>query len=167
MKHTFCLLIFVFILIISGCSSANVCNPQKEFTSAVIVKSQMFMPEDFTFEAQVQRTSDGELDIIITSPKEISGLAYSYSDKFYMSYNELYCETEADYLPEFSFAQVIRNVLEDLYTNAQCTDKEADGCTYKGSSDSGEYTVKTDKEGYITDISVEEINFYCEFINNR
>lgn len=166
MKNVFCVLILVFALALSGCSS-KAQEPKKEFTATVAVKSQRFIPEDFTLEAQVQRTADGELDITLTSPKEISGLAYSYSDKFDMSYNELYCETETDYLPDFSFAQVIYNVLEDFYTNAECTDKGADGCTYKGNSMSGEYMVKTDKEGYITDISVEEINFYCEFSNNR
>ena len=152
---------------LGGCSGMKSYEPQQEFTSTVIVRSQRFATEEFLLEAEVQRSSGGELDIVITSPKEISGLLYSYSDKFYMSYNDLYCETETDYLPVFSFPQVIRNVLDDFYTNAECTDKSTEGCTYKGKSKSGEYILCTDKDGYIKNVSIEGINFSADFINNR
>ena len=166
MKRAFCFFLVVSVFVFSGCSGVKEAPVKEEFTSGIIIKALQFAPEDFTVEAQVQRSSKGELNITITSPEEIKGLTYSYLDKFCMSFNDYCCETECDYLPEFSFPQVIRNVLADFFQNAECADKSAEGCTYRGKSLSGEYIVSTDKDGNIKNISVEEINFECEFINN-
>ena len=62
------------------------------------------------------------------------------------------------YLPCENFAAAIKSVLEDLSKKAEFKGFRESFAVFSGISESGEYEALTDKDGFIKNISLKEIN---------
>ena len=62
------------------------------------------------------------------------------------------------YLPCENFAAAIKSVLEDLSEKAEFKGFSESFAVFSGISESGEYEALTDKDGFIKNISLKEIN---------
>ena len=164
MKRIFCFFILTFVLVTSGCSAKNKTSLQEEFSVSAVVSYQGLTSEEFSIEAEIIRSSSGELDINVIAPKELKGLSYSYGEGFEMSCLDLVCVSEKDYLPDFSFAQIIYNVFEDFFAGEGRDKLDPEGIC-ESRCKSGDYVIEVDEQGYIKNISLKEINFVAEFNN--
>lgn len=163
MKKTGILLLSFFLLCLFGCSAKKPPAPCLDFTASVIISQRDSLSERNTYQAQLTSKAQGVVVLRLQSDDVLNNLQYKWDEKLTVSYGELSFETPVDYLPSFSFAQGIYNVLFDLPRNGEFKGFEEDLALFSGTAQSGEYVVKTDKEGTIQQISVEEINLLAEF----
>ena len=135
----------------------------KDFTAVATIHSQN-LSEDYILKAEVTVENASAFEINVTSPEDLAGLSYLWNaDEFEMVYDELHCKAEVDYLPEFGFAQIIRNVLCSVYENPCGEYTESGDVIFAGKCVSGGFELLTDNKGKIRNISVEELNFSADF----
>ncbi len=157
------LLLSFFILFFCGCKAKEPPDPLVEFSASAVVCIDDKLHSRSEFQAQVTSAAQGVLSVTLTGPSELAGLSCRWGDGFEMSYKDLCLKGEENYLPDFAFQRAIYDVLKSLPQKATCT-SFADGvATFEGSIPAGEYTLTTDTEGYIQEISVEEINLEMQF----
>ncbi len=164
MKKIFlCLLVIAFMLL-SACSAKPPAQPVLDFQGKMIVDGTKAYDGLFSIEADIASTMQGAVTIQVTTPDELWGLTYKWTDGFEMIYEGLHAKTQKDYLPKDSFAQAVYNVFCALSRESTC-DSFSDGvATFTGECASGKYKVTTDSKGYIQNISIEEINLSADFI---
>lgn len=163
MKRILLLLSF-FLFVLFGCEARTPPEPVVEFSSQATICVKDSLSGNFQLQGKVTCTAQGVLVITVTSPEELKGLCYKWVDGFEMIYNDLHLKTESDYLPDFSFPQVLHDVMGELIKGAQCCEYDGNTAIFEGESSCGEYRVVTDKRGYIQNISVKEISLAIDFI---
>lgn len=142
------LVIFLF-----GCTPNVPPTPCLEFSANIRA-----VGESYSLEAQLSSTSQGALFISVTTPDEIAGLSYSFKDELSISFSGLKMKSSEKYLPCENFAAAIKSVLEDLSEKAEFKGFRESFAVFSGISESGEYEALTDKDGFIKNISLKEIN---------
>lgn len=157
------LLLSFFIFIFCGCKGKEPPCPVTEFSADMVISVDDSLQSREELLAHAVSAARGVLCVTLTHPPEVSDLCYKWGDGFEMTYNGLKVLAEADYLPEFSFARVLYEVLENLRENPQCTGFEQEVATFEGRVTAGEYCAETDKAGNVQQISVGEINLTIEF----
>lgn len=151
MKKPFlCMLIFLFVLQFSACSAKApaeiVTHVDSPFTATM---------GDLNLEGLLIFTDDGEMYLDVSTPDELYGLSFSWTDNFTIGYRGLNAVTESDYLPPSAFAQALKNALESMATDKPVLENSDDGLfTATGRSDSGCYSVYTDQSGVIKKIEI-------------
>ncbi len=134
-----------------------------EFSANALVRVEVGSGEKQEFQAKISCGGGGVLSVTFTSPKELEGLSVRWSDGFEMSYLGLELQSEKmDFLPAESFPRVLRQVVMNLPQNGELVSFEGDVARYRLSCDNVECTVETDGNGYITQISAEEIKLAIE-----
>ena len=163
MKKTGILLLSFFVLLLCGCAEKEPPAPNLDFTASVLINYDDSMSSPKVCTGQITSTSQGMQTLRLQSDDALDNLRYKWDEKLTISYGELSLETPVDYLPSFSFAQAIYNVLFDLPRNGVFKGFSEDYALFSGATQSGEYEVKTDKEGTIQQISVKELNLTVDF----
>lgn len=151
MKKTLqCMLIFLFVLSFSACASKVpteiVTHIDSPFTATM---------GDLSLEGLLIYTADQEMYVDISTPDELYGLSYSWEDNFTVGYRGLNAVTESDYLPPSSFAQALKNTLDDILLNKPALQSADNGFfTATGKTDSGCYKILTDRNGFVKEIEI-------------
>lgn len=149
-KLTFCILMFLFALLFSGCKEKV---PEK--INMHIDSHYIASVADLELEGLIIYTEDSQMYLDMSTPDELSGLSFSFDDDFTIGYRGLNAQTETDYLPQSSFAQSIKNTLDDaLLTNPPLEEVSDKKYTATGKTHSGVYKIFTDEFGNIKEIEV-------------
>ena len=168
MKRFLLVLCYIVSLFISGCDQGDTPPKlQRDFDGVVTVENGDAQFEDFCLMAEISVCNLSQTEITLVSPHQLKGLSYIWDEGFEMVYLDLHCKTETNYLPEFSFAQGIYNVLKSLRKNNKATHSQDNNWLFEGKCESGEYKVLADDRGYIKNISIEEINLSVNFEYNE
>ncbi len=149
-KLTLCILVFLFLFAFSGCEAKA-----PEEINMHIDSSFTATMGGLSLEGLLIYTDDGEMYLDISTPDELYGLSYSWDDDFTIGYRGLNAITESDYLPPSSFAQSIKNSLDNANMAKLALEETEDKkytATAKGSS--GIYKIHTDESGNIKRIEV-------------
>lgn len=149
-KLTQCILMFLFLFSFSGCNKKA---PEK--INMHINSSYTAVMGDMKISGLLIYSEDGEMYLEISTPDELSGMNFSFTDNFTMGYRGLNAVTESDYLPDSSFAQSIKNSLDNaLLTNPPLKEIEDKKYTAIAKGDSGSYKIHTDEQGNVKEIEV-------------
>lgn len=149
-KATTCILMFLFVFLFSGCSARA---PEK--INMHIDSSFKATMGDLELEGLLIYTEEGEMYLDISTPDELYGLSFSFKDNFTLGYRGLNAVTQSDYLPPSSFAQSIKNSLDNIALEKPLPEPcENTLFVYRGKSDSGSYKVYTDIMGVIKEIEI-------------
>ena len=149
-KLTACILMFLFSFAFSGCSKKA---PEK--INMHINSSYSASMGDMELSGILIYSEDGEMYLEISTPDELSGLNFSFTDNFTMGYRGLSVVTETDYLPTSAFAQSIKNSLDNaLMSKPMLEEAEDKKYTAIAKSDSGLYKIHTDELGNIKGIEI-------------
>lgn len=149
-KLTLCILIFLFLFVFSGCSEKA---PEK--INMHIDSSFTATMGELELSGLLIYSEEGEMYLEISTPDELSGLSFSFSENFTMGYRGLNAVTETDYLPPSAFAQSIKNSLDNALASKPALEKTEDKkYTAIAKGDSGCYKIHTDENGNIKKIEV-------------
>ncbi len=149
-KLTLCILMFLFLFSVSGCSEKV---PQE--INMHIDSSYTAAMGDLKLSGLLVYTEDGEMYLDVSTPDELNGLSFSYSDNFTIGYQGLNAVSESDYLPDSSFAQSIKNSLDNaLLSKPELVKTEDKKYTATAKGSSGVYKIHTDEMGNIEEIEV-------------
>lgn len=158
------LLLFIALSIsLSGCNSINVSPPVLDFSADITITSEDCLGSVSPISATLECTSQGAMKVTVTSPDELEGLSYKWTDVLEISYKGLICTADINYITENCFAEVIYYILYDMRTQEEYDSFSSGVAEYKGDCLSGEYIVRTDTDGYIQNISVEELSLVIDF----
>ena len=164
MRKPFLILFITIICLLTGCENKEPPVPIREFEGQMHI-DKSYTGGQFDIDAQVSFLSEGVGEIFVTSPDELCTLCFSWDECFDMSYQGLHCQTEKGYLPHNAFAQAVYAVINDL-EDSKCQSFSEGTATFVGVCESGEYTLITDRKGYVQNISIEEINLSADFTYN-
>lgn len=164
MKKILICLLVVASVFLTACNAKPPSQPVLDFNCKMIVDGTKAYDGLFSVEADITSTMQGAATIQVTTPDELWGLTYKWTDGFEMIYEGLHAQTQKGYLPRESFAQAIYNVLCALSRETACESFSDGVAIFTGDSASGAYKVITDSKGYIQNISIEEINLSADFI---
>lgn len=149
-KPTMCMLIFLFVFMFSGCSLKAPENIQMHIDSPFTATMG-----DMKLEGLLIYADGGEMYLDISTPDELYGLSFSFKDNFTVSYRGLNAVTESDYLPPSSFAQSIKNILDNAMSQKPVLEPYEDSLfVATAKSDSGCYKIYTDQKGVIKEIEI-------------
>ncbi len=163
MKKTGVILLSFFILFFGACSTHTPPVPQMDFTVSILIRQEDSLKERNSYQARLTSTSQGAVMLKVQSNDVLGNLQYTFEDKLTLSFGDMHLVTEINYLPSTSSSQAIYNVLFDLPRTGEFVGFEEDEAVFHGVTPGGEYRVKTDKEGRIEEISIEEINLSVDF----
>ncbi len=163
MKRVFAFLLISVLLCLSACSTQPPSQPVLDFQAKMSVDGTKAFDGLFNVEAEITSTMQGAVAMKVTTPDELWGLTYKWTDGFEMIYEGLHTKTQKGYLPKDSFTEAVYNVLCALSREEQCDSFEDGVAVFTGECPSGAYKVTTDSKGYIQNISVEEINLFANF----
>ena len=148
------MLIFLFVLPFAGCIEKV---PQK--TETHIDSHFTANMGDMNLSGLLIYTDEEEMYLDFSTPDELYGLSFSWKDNFTMGYRGLNAVTESDYLPPSSFAQSVKNSLDDVRINNPTLEKTDDGTfVATGKGDSGCYKIHTNEKGEVLSIEVTGAN---------
>ncbi len=150
-------------VLLLGCKGINVSPPVLDFSADIEVASDECLGKASPLSATLDCTSQGAMKLSVTTPDELSGLTYKWTDVLEISYKELICTADIEYITETCFAEAVYNVLCDLRTKEDFDTFNSGFAEYRGECPSGEYIVRTDSKGYIQDISIEELSLRVTF----
>lgn len=163
MKRTFLFFIAILLCFLSACGNNPPSQPVLDFQCTLSIDSEDIFDGLFPLQAEISSTMQGAVVIKTTTPDELWGLTYKWTDSFELIYEGLHAQTQKGYLPKQSYAEAIYNVLCALSREEQC-DSFSDGvAVFTGECASGTYRVTTDSKGYIQNISIEEISLSADF----
>lgn len=149
-KLGLCLLIFLFLFSFCGCQPEAPEEINMHIDSSYTAKMG-----DLSLKGLIIYTEEGEMYLDVSTPDELSGLSFSFKDDFTMSYRGLNAITESDYLPESSFAQSIKNSLDNAkLTKPELKKAEDESFIATAKGDSGCYKIYTDVKGNIKKIEI-------------
>ena len=134
-----------------------------DFTASVLVRQKDALNGNNSYQARLTAVSQGAMVLKVQSNDVTGNLQYTFEDKLTLSFGDMHLVTETDYLPKNSSPQAIYNVLFDLPRAGEFVRFEDDEAVFRGITPSGEYTVKTDEDGRIEEISIKEINLTVDF----
>lgn len=160
MKRICLFFICAVICTLGACGNRSVPLPVLDFSAQVSICDDYGLKD---LEAEVNSTMQGAVTIKLTSPDELWGLTYKWSDGFELIYDGLHCKTQKGYMPEEAFAEALYNVFCALSRVEQYSSFTGAVALYEGQCNSGQYKVITEKKGYIQNISIEEINLSADF----
>ncbi len=166
MKRIFLIFFIAATVLLCGCEEKNPPEPVLDFKADITVDKAAFSDE-FELRAEITSTMQGAVSIRITTPDEISPLCYKWGEAFDISLYEYTCRTNAGYLPPTSFAEGIYSALFDVGRNGECVSYKNGEAVFEGVSRSGRYRVLTDRDGYILNISIDEIKLSADFEYSR
>lgn len=149
-KPSVCILIFLFVLLLTAC------KPQAPTEIVTHIDSPFTATMgDLSLEGLLIYTDQREMYLDISTPDELYGLSYSWEENFTIGYRGLNAVTESDYLPPSSFAQSVKNTLDDILLNKPTLQSGDNGYfTASGKTDSGCYKVFTDQKGVVKEIEI-------------
>lgn len=162
MKRILTFLIVIIVMFLPACSANPPSQPVLDFQAKLSIEDKAF-DGLFSLQAEITSTMQGAVAMKVTTPDELWGLTYKWTDGFEMIYEGLHTKTQKGYLPKDSFAQAVYNVLCALSREEQCDSFEDGVAAFTGECASGAYKVTTDSKGYIQNISVEEIKSTIDF----
>ncbi len=119
------------------------------------------------YECTINRLTDGVISITLNSPENISGLTFKQSDgKYTISYGTLICRNENALFSEYSFPNLIMEILSAASNseNLIYQSSENELYTFSGSTSLGKFNITVDSEGKITDITQESLSLKVSFI---
>ncbi len=160
MKRLFLAILCIFIAGVTGCTAQKPLNPVLDFSAKVRISDDYALKG---LEAEISSTMQGAASVKVTTPDELWGLTYKWSDGFELIYDGLHCKTQKGYLPKECFAEALYNVFCALSRVEECTSFSDGVALYEGECASGHYKATTDSKGNIQNISIEEINLSADF----
>lgn len=158
----------LLILMISGCGNKKSASENISNSFDGIIKVKVNNKE---YECELSHTPEKINRIEIISPKELSGLVFSWEDgKYDVSWKDLSCELSKQVLSQEAFARAIVSVLDSVggAEGLNLENSSSEGATYSGKCEAGEFKIKTNKHGTIKYISIPSKNIEVELtINNK
>lgn len=164
MKKLFIFLISAVTVIFNACTPAPPSQPVLDFEAKITVDGEKAFDGLFSPEAEITSTMQGAVTIKTTTPDELWGLTYKWSDGFEIIYDGLHAQTQKGYLPDDAYAQAVYNVLCAMSREQECDSFSEGVAVFTGECPGGSYRAVTDAKGYIQNISIEEINLNVDFI---
>ncbi|MBQ2687138.1 MAG: hypothetical protein IJF52_00740 [Clostridia bacterium] len=147
-KLGLCILAFLFVFLF-GCAPSA---PEK--ADLHIDSSFKATVNELDLEGLLIYSDTGEMYLDISTPDELYGLSFSWTDNFNIAYRGLTAVTEGDYLPNSSFAQSIKNTLDALREETPPLAEEGEFFTASVNSESGLGKIYTDPKGVIKEIEI-------------
>ena len=164
MKRLLCFFVLLIILCLFGC---DVTSPPKvwgDFSSEATLSYQSISGK--CCEAQIIVKGDfreGEGELFIATPDELSGLTFQSGGTFRTALYELSSQTEESRLTKFSPIKILMDCLCHLTQRGECKAREKEFWVFEGFLQGIHYKALVDKEGYVRNISSEELNFSVAF----
>ncbi len=151
MKKPFaCILMFLFLFALTSCTPKLPDSPDTHINSSYTAEY-----EDMTLEGMMILSPVGQLYLDVSTPDELYGLSFSWDESFTIGFRGLNASTEYGYLPDTAFAQIIKDVCDDLcQSDADFCKSEGELYLIKGAVKGKEYVVYTDIDGVIKRIIV-------------
>ena len=163
MRKILCFFICALMLIFCSCKKAEPSDIKGAFEADAVVKFSRPFGNIDTVGMEVSGVfRSGQGQFTITSPDELATLSYKWVRGVEISLDSLECRTEVSYLPKESFIQTLYKVLCHVTVNGEFKGKPGEFWEFEGCTEGISYRVLTDKEGYIRNIFVEELNFTAE-----
>lgn len=148
------LLFFCVIILLSGCSVVS--KPPVDKFKADFSASY----KDVKLRGKIYSPSNSALTVTLISPDSMRGYVYKYErDKLSLSYDNMNIKSSVNYLPESDFTKSVYNVIKSLKkeNNLKNVNSYNSFTEYKGSCESGVYTIKAESSsGIIRNISLKE-----------
>lgn len=120
-------------------------------------------------EGSITNNSHNITTVKITCPESMNGYTYSYKNNaLTVKYRAMYVNAAEDYLPQGALPTVLYNILKSLNKEDNCylSGTYNSYAEYKGSCDSGKYTITTEfSTGIIRKIRVDSMDFVCRLKN--
>lgn len=163
MKRLLAFLLSFLIFFLTACAPSAPSQPVLDFEAQIQIDGNEFYEGLSDLQAEITSTMQGAVVIRVTTPDELWGLTYKWSDGFELIYEGIHAKTQKDYMPKEGFAQAIFNVLCALSREEGCDSFSQGVAVFTGECSSGSYKATTDSAGYIQDISVEELKLSVAF----
>ncbi len=163
MKRLLVFLLAVSLISFTACASSAPSAPLLDFEAQIQIDGTEVYEGLFDLQAEITSTMQGAVVIRVTTPDELWGLTYKWSDGFELIYEGIHAKTQKDYMPKEGFAQAIFNVLCALSREESCDSFSQGVAVFTGECPSGSYKVTTDSAGYIQNISVERLKLSVDF----
>lgn len=149
-KLTVCMLMFLFLFGFTACSEKTPTEINMHIDSLYTATMG-----DMTLSGLLIYSEQGEMYLDVSTPDELRGLSFSFKDDFTIGYNGLNAVTENGYLPQSSFAQSVKNSLDDaLLAKPELVKSEDKKYTATAKGSSGCYKIHTDENGNIKEIEI-------------
>lgn len=147
----------------SACNGSISVEPMLDFSADIYVDDS-YTKGVFAIEAELVNNTEGLTLLTVSSPDELWGMSYKWSDGLQISLNGLSVKTESEYLPETSFANMIKQVLKDLRGRTVELAVEDEYAVFAGKCGGYDYTVRTDRKGYIQSLCVSKNALSVHFL---
>lgn len=149
---------------LSACNGSISVEPMLDFSADIYVDDS-YTKGVFAIEAELVNNTEGLTLITVSSPDELWGMSYKWSDGLQISLNSLSVKAESEYLPETSFAYMIKQILKDLRGKTVEMAVEDEYAVLSGKCSGQDYTVKIDRKGFIQSLSVTQtaLNVYFSY----
>ena len=157
MKKVLAILFVFMMMIFQGCkvqSGEEVCNIKTSFDGRVLI-----VDSGKNYKCDFIHTPEGVNIIKVVEPESLAGLTFSWeNDKYNVSWKDLSCEFNKQFLPDASFLSDIVSVMNSLHKeDGLKIIKNDDGeRTFEGNSDIGNFRVVFDKDGELKQIDIDE-----------
>lgn len=149
------ILIFLFIfsasaLLLTGCGEKT---PEK---SDLHIDSSFYGNiGDLSVEGVLIYSETQQMYLDFSTPDELYGLSFSFGERFTVGYRGLNAEAPYSYLPETSFAQSVKDVLDDVLLTQPSLQSCGDGFFKASGITAGTgYKIYTDSTGKIREIEI-------------
>lgn len=148
------LLIFLLVIILCGCTVIYD-TPKDRFGAYFTAEHN-----NIKIKGEIISSSNNRMILKFTYPKTMDGYLYEYkNDVLNIKYKNYIIKTEPSFLPDSDFSKTVFNTLKSLKNgkNLRLSDGYYSELEYKGSCESGDYTIISDKDNnYINKISFKE-----------
>lgn len=127
---------------------------------------------DNVFSCEVSNTRAGVASVMLTAPDTLQGLCFKWlgGDAYSIEYNDLFCQSNTEYLPATSFASALVHVLSACSLPEQLTVKQREKAVtrFSGTCESGNFIITCDnKTHFIQKVEIEELSLIVEFQNQK
>ena len=161
MRRTWIAFLAVLLLVaFAGCSRKEIRAEEIDFhfqCDANIVSGEQ------KINCRLNRTSPGIVSVKVSSG-DLNGMTYDWSgEDFSITYSGLTAKSEGCVLPNYSFAEVLKQTLDYAEKSGSLT--KTHGNEFSGKLNDFDFTVITDGDGRIKKITVPGRNFSAEFYN--
>lgn len=149
------ILIFLFIFSASALLLTGCVEKAPEKADLHIDSSFYGNIGDLSVEGVLIYSETQQMYLDFSTPDELYGLSFSFGERFTVGYRGLNAEAACSYLPETSFAQSVKDVLDDALLTQPLLQSCGDGLfKASGKTDCTSYNIYTDSTGKIREIEI-------------
>ena len=151
------------MLTFHGCGqddSLNVCNTSDSFDGKISVNVA-----GKSYKCELLHTPEKVSIVKVLEPPNLSGLTFSWeNDKYSVSWKDLSCEFNKQFMPDTSFLSDVIYVMNSLHQKELLKNlpDDSEDKIYTGSCEAGEFKVVFDKNGYLKQIDINDKDIHIK-----